>query len=276
MTSQSVTAPVASAQMYSWSPSATAAWHRLLAWVSTRAEVPLAVLDQSAPRPLDELWLRDDLGCVFMCGYPWALRDDRPPVLAAPVPSPPRYGGRAVYFTDFIVRAGSRFQTLEDTFGGTFAYSTEHSHSGYNAARFHLLQYRTPERETLYSRTLGPLGRQIRVIDAVIAGDADVSAVDSYALDLLRRHGNERVPQIRVVATTVAAPSAPLVASPAVDAAARARLTQALLSVHTAPEMAATLDELLLARFVSVQTSDLEVFLDRQRAAEAAGYPKLA
>jgi hypothetical protein len=29
-------------------------------------------------------------------------------------------------------------------------------------------------------------------------------------------------------------------------------------------------------RFVRVNPADLEVFLDRQRAAEAAGYPKLA
>ena len=268
--------PVASAQMYSWSPSLTAAWHRLLRWVATRADVPLAVLDQTEPRPLDELWLRPDLGCVFMCGYPWALRDDRPPVLAAPVPSPPRYGGRPVYFTDFVVRADSRFQSLEDTFGGAFAFSTEHSHSGYNAARFHLLQYRTPARPTLYARLVGPLGRQIRVLDAVIAGDADVTAVDSYALDLLRRHANERVPKVRVIATTVAAPSAPLVASPTLDVASRDRLTEALTTAHTAPDMAATLDELLLTRFVRVSTPDLEVFLDRQRAAETAGYPKLA
>ena len=95
-------APIASAQMYSWSPSLTAAWHRLLEWVAAQAAVPLTVLDQSQPRPLDELWLRQDLGCVFMCGYPWALREDRPPVLAAPIPSPARYGARPVYFTILI------------------------------------------------------------------------------------------------------------------------------------------------------------------------------
>ena len=36
--------PFASARMYSWSPSLTAAWQRLLAWVSARSAVPLAVL----------------------------------------------------------------------------------------------------------------------------------------------------------------------------------------------------------------------------------------
>src|SRR5918995_3099400 len=129
---------IASARMYSWSPSAAAAWHRLLGWVAKTAGVDLRLLDQSDLTPLDELWLRDDMGCVFMCGYPWALRSDRPALLASPVPAPARYGGHAVYVTDFIVRADGPHRTLADTFGGAIAYSTEHSHSAYNAPRFHL------------------------------------------------------------------------------------------------------------------------------------------
>ncbi len=270
------TLPIASARMYSWSPSLTAAWHRLLAWVSARAGVPLEVLDLADPVSLDEIWARGDLGCVFMCGYPWALRAERPHLLAAPAPAPPRYGGRPVYFTDFIVRADSRYQRLEDTFGGCIAYSTEHSHSGYNAARFHLLTYRRPERPALYQRVLGPLHRQVPVIDAVIEGRADVGPIDGYALDLLRRHGVARAQQVRVIATSVAAPSAPLVASPLVDSDAREQLIRALLAAHTAPELHSTLDELLLARFVRAEPADYEILVERQRAAEAAGYPRLA
>ena len=51
---------IASARMYSWSPSLTAAWRRLLEWVSARAGVPLEVMDQSAPTSLDELWAREN------------------------------------------------------------------------------------------------------------------------------------------------------------------------------------------------------------------------
>lgn len=276
MTPSTQTLPIASARMYSWAPPVTQAWRRLLEWVSARAGVPLEVLDQADPVSLDDLWARADLGCVFMCGYPWALRADRPSLLAAPVPSPPRYGGRPVYFTDFIVRADSPYRTLEDTFGGTIAYSAEHSHSGYNAARFHLLPYRTPERPTFYRAVLGPLHRQVPVVDAVIDGRADVGPIDGYALDLLRRHGTERAQRVRVVATTIAAPSAPLVASPLVDAAERERLIGALLEAHAAPALTSTLDELLLARFVRVEPGDFDIFLERQRAAEAAGYPRLA
>ena len=63
---------IASARMYSW----------LLAWVGKTARVDLTIMDQSDPTPLDELWAREDMGCVFMCGYPWALRRDPPALLA--------------------------------------------------------------------------------------------------------------------------------------------------------------------------------------------------
>ena len=268
--------PVASARMYSWSPSLTAAWRRLLEWVASRSGGALNVLELADPYPLEELWARDDLGCVFMCGYPWAMRAERPHLLAAPVPSPARYQDRPIYFTDFVVRADGPHRTLEDTFGGVIAYSIEHSHSGYNAARFHLLDYRRPERPTLYGKALGPLHRQLPVIDAVLDGRADVGPVDAYGLDLLRRHGAERARRVRVVATTLAAPSAPLVASPGVDAVTRTRLTEALLAAHTASELASTLDELLIARFVPADPTAFDVMLDRQRQAEAAGYARLA
>ena len=123
---------------------------------------------------------------------------------------------------------------------------------------------------------LGPLGRQIRVLDAVIDGRADVAPVDSYALDLLRRDGSARAARVRVVATSVAAPSAPVVASAIVDDASRERLTDALLTAHDARELSETLAALLLSRFVRVRATELEVFLERQREAEARGYPRLA
>jgi ABC-type phosphate/phosphonate transport system substrate-binding protein len=267
---------IASARMYSWSPSLASAWHRLLAWVGKTAGVDLAVMDQSDPTPLDELWAREDMGCVFMCGYPWALRRDPPALLASPVPSPPRYGGRAAYVTDFIVRADSSHQTLANTFGGTIAYSTEHSHSGYNAPRYHLLAHLRSGRHAFYRTVLGPLVRQRPCLDAVVTGDADVAAIDGYALDLLRRHDPAAASRVRVIETTAPAPSPPLVASRGIDAGARERLTRALTEVHRAADARPLLDDLLLARFDRVSPPDFAVFLDRERAARDAGYPKLA
>ncbi len=107
-------------------------------------------------------------------------------------------------------------------------------------------------------------------------GRADVAAIDGYGLELLQKHAPDVAGRVRVVESTIAATSAPLVASPLIDAATRERLTAALLAAHEAPEIRPTLADLLLTRFVAVDPSDFQVFLDRERAAEAAGYPKLA
>ncbi len=216
------------------------------------------------------------MGCVFMCGYPWALRRDRPELLAAPVPSPPRYGGRAAYVSDFIVRADGPHHTLEDTFGGVIAYSTEHSHSGYNAPRHHLLKHVSRARPALYRAVLGPYVRQRPLIDLVVKGEADVASIDGYALDLLRRHDPATAARVRVVETTAPAPSPPLVASSGIDAGTRERLAHALVTAHHAADAQALLADVLLARFERVTPADFEVFLERERAARDAGYPKLA
>ncbi len=264
---------IASARMYEWAPSLVTAWRQLLHWVGARAGVPLDVLD-SRSVSLDELWAREDMGCVFMCGYPYALRAERPALLAAPVPSPPRYGNRAAYVSDFIVRADGPFTRLEDTFDGRIAYSTEHSHSGYNAPRHHLLKHHAG-RPALFAEVKGPYGRQRAVVQAVLDGEADVAAIDGYAHDLLRRHDPAVGARLRVVATTDPAPSPPLVASLAMPSSARERVTAALLDAHEASELKTVMEDLLLRRFAPVADAAFQLFLDWQHAAEAAGYPKL-
>ncbi len=265
---------IASARMYEWVPSLIDAWRHLLEGVARHAGVDLQFLESRAVS-LEELWARQDLGCVFMCGYPYVLRADRPALLAAPVPSPSRYGGRPAYVTDFIVRADAPYATLEDTFGRRFAYSTEHSHSGYNAARYHLLSHRSAARAALFGTVKGPYVRQRAVIQAVLDGEADLTAIDGYAHDLLRRHDPTVAAQLRVVATTKPAPSPPLVASPSMSSDERARLTAALVSAHEHPELAAAMEDLLLLRFERVEESALGLFLDWERAAAAAGYAKI-
>src|SRR5689334_14294710 len=98
---------IANARMYAQDATTAAALRALLEWVSCRSGVALDVVDYPAPQPLPALWARPDLGCAFMCGYPFAHAASRPTLLAAPVPSPPHYGGQPVYWTDLVVSAAS-------------------------------------------------------------------------------------------------------------------------------------------------------------------------
>src|SRR5262245_50377844 len=108
---------VANARMYAVTPAVRDAWRVLFSWASRQAGVPLKYIGHAAPAPIEELWTRNDLGAAFMCGFPFAAAAPRPQLIAAPIPSPPRYERRPVYCTDFVVRADSEIERLDAAFG---------------------------------------------------------------------------------------------------------------------------------------------------------------
>ncbi|WP_332777340.1 phosphate/phosphite/phosphonate ABC transporter substrate-binding protein [Polaromonas sp.] len=258
-TAQMTTLPVANARMYSATPLVKADWQQLLAWVLARAGLPWDVIDYDAPAPLSVLWARDDLGLAMMCGLPFAQRINearRTTLVAAPLPSPARYGGKPVYFTDIVVRADSPYRTLEDTFGGVVGYTLVDSMSGGVALRHHLESYRTAERTRLYRVAVGDLIHARGVIEALAAGRIDVGPLDSYYHDLLRRHEPAFAAQVRIVASTSALPIPPLVATATLPGDELARLREALLATAAAPELAPVMERLLLAGFAIPDPAD--------------------
>ncbi|MFC5520394.1 phosphate/phosphite/phosphonate ABC transporter substrate-binding protein [Polaromonas jejuensis] len=251
--------PVANARMYSATPSVKADWKQLLAWALARAGLPWNVIDYDAPAPLSALWARNDLGLAMMCGLPFAQRinEARPPTLvAAPLPSPARYGGKPVYFTDIVVRADAPYRTLEDTFGGVVGYTLADSMSGGVALRRHLESYRTAARPRLYREAVGDLIHARGVIEALATGRIDVGPLDSYYHDLLRRHEPGFAAQVRIIASTPALPIPPLVATATLHKDELARLREALLATAAAPELAPVMERLLLAGFAIPDPAD--------------------
>src|SRR5476651_1581150 len=124
---------IANARMYSVTPQVAALWRRLLGVAMAKAGAKVEIVDHAPPAPIAELWQRPDKAAVFMCGLPYSLAAPRPSLIAAPVPSPAAYGDRACYWTDFVVRADSRFERLEQTFGERLAFTTTESQSGFAA-----------------------------------------------------------------------------------------------------------------------------------------------
>lgn len=240
---------IACSRMYDIAPAARAAWHVVFARVATLSGVALHPFIHAAPAPIEELWARPDLGCVFMCGWPWAMTEPRPVPLAAPVPSPARYGGRPVYLTDFVVRDDAPYGTLPDAFAGRLGWTVEHSHSGCNAPRHHLLRYGTV---FPFAGAVGPLVTPIAVARAVLDGQCEVGPMDGFALDLLRRHAPERVAGLRVLETTDSAPVPLLVAAHGTPAAVTNALRGALLRLHEDTAAADAMADVLVTRFVAV------------------------
>ena len=267
---------ISNARLYSVTPEIEATWQALLAHVADEAGVSLLYTPYPAPQPLEPLWSRPDLGCVFMCGYPVALHMFDVVPLAAPVPGAQWAQNQPVYRSDFIVRRDSPFQTLQDTFGHRFGWTVAHSHSGFNAPRRHLLQYRTPERPALFGESTGNLVTARAVLDAVVAGAIDVGPLDSYWHLLVARHRPELAAGIRVVESTALAPVPAFVASPGLGAAPIARLRAVFASASGRPWFAPLAEVLCIERFAVARTSCFARTLVWDQEAHAAGYAVIA
>ncbi|MGE0314366.1 MAG: phosphate/phosphite/phosphonate ABC transporter substrate-binding protein [Lautropia sp.] len=243
--------PILNARMYGATPALRDDWRTLLHWVQARAGLSRAagweVIDYDAPAPLSALWARPDLGAVMMCGLPFARQRDRVQIIAAPVPSAPRFGGRPVYFTDLVVRSDSPAVSLEDTFGGVVGTTVADSMSGCIALKAHLREQAGARAR--YRRVVGGLVNARGVIEALAAGRIDVGPLDGWYHDLLRHNDPAFAAQVRTIATTRAWPIPAFVAATSIEPDVVIRLREALLAAADAPELVTPLARLLLAGF---------------------------
>jgi ABC-type phosphate/phosphonate transport system substrate-binding protein len=271
-----MTTAIMNARMYSVTPAVETVWRTLLGHVTEEAGVPLQYVAYPAPQPLEDLWSRPDLGCVFMCGYPLALQLAAVVPIAAPVPRAPWAGGRPLYRSDLIVRADSPYITLEDTFGGRAGWTVEHSHSGFNAFRHHLLSYRTPQRPRLYREMVPNLVTARAILDAVREGRIDVGPLDAYWHLLVAKHAPALVEGVRVLVSTDTATLPAFVAAASTPAATVDALRTAFAGAARQPWFGELADALLIEGFTPVDAVDYARTLEWDQQARAEGYPRPA
>jgi len=263
---------IVNARMYAVTPEVEDAWRGLLERITAEAGVALRYVPYPAPKPMEDLWRRPDLGCVFMCGYPIALKLAPVVPIASPIPRADWAGGRAVYRSDLIVRADAPYATLEDTFGGRAGWTVAHSHSGFNAFRHHLLRFRTQGRPRLYREMVGELVTARAILDGVRDGRIDIGPLDAYWHLLIRKHRPELTEGVRILTSTEVAPMPAFVASISAPTGMIARLKAAFAEASLRPWFAEFADGLLLDGFAAVKEADFAATLAWDQEARAAGY----
>ena len=267
-----MTSAIMNARMYAVTPAVEARWRSLLERITAEAGVSFDYVPYPAPQPLETLWARPDLGCVFMCGYPVALQLANVVPLAAPIPRAAWASGRPVYRSDLIVREDAPFRTLEHTFGGRAGWTVEHSHSGFNAFRHHLLQYRTGSRPSLYGEMVPHLVTARAILDAVREGRIDVGPLDAYWHVLIAKHNPALTAGVRVLDSTEVATLPAFVTAVSTPLSTISALRRAFANASRHPWFSDYADTLLIEGFAAVDTSDYERTLAWDREAKAAGY----
>ena len=255
---------IANARMYSVSPEAAALWRSLLTAVIGHAGLDIKLLEHSPPKSINELWQRPDKAAVFMCGLPYSRSDPRPELIAAPVPSPADFRGLPQYWSEMVVRRDSRYQTIEDTFGGRIALTVPDSQSGCLAALYYLMT--AADRFPLYGEVTTPKVTPLGAMSAVIDGAADVAPIDSYAYCLLQKYRGDLTSQLRIIGRTARTPIPPLVASRPEFAALQA----AFLEAHQIATIVPLMRGLLLQRFVLPDPASYDAL--RSNFETASGY----
>jgi ABC-type phosphate/phosphonate transport system substrate-binding protein len=254
---------IANARMYSVTPEVGALWRRLLASVLAKADPSVEIVEHAPPAPIAALWARPDKAAVFMCGLPLSLADPRPALVAAPVPSPAGYHGRACYWTELVVRADSGFETLGQTFGHRLALTTPESQSGYAAPLFTLMSHGGDR--PLYREVVAPAVTPMGALRAVVERRAEMAPIDSYAFALMQRHVPGLARQVRVVARTEPTAIPALVAS----GAASAGIADAFVAAHGDTAGRVAMEPLLLERFVRPETAGYDALRQRFAAVRA-------
>ena len=189
-----------------------------------------------------------DSDLAFLCGLPFVelKRDwaDIVPVVA-PIPSPKRYRGRPIYFSDIVVRANGPFDTewrgWSTLSGARWAYNEPRSHSGYGVVRWKMAKSGVDPR-ALFSE-IERSGSHRRSVELVRCGLADVSAVDSHWYDVVRYQHPGYCSGLRVLASIGPSPIQPLVAMPTIDVGVQRELGAILeaLTIDDVPELVTAL-----------------------------------
>ena len=261
--------------MYNAAPAAAAAWRELFARLFAECAAEVEVLEHGFPTPIEDLWRRPGLYGAFMCGWPFTRGGAGMQAVAAPVPSPARYGGVPRYRSEFLVRAADGFAAIEDTFGRRIGWMARDSHSGFNAPRHHLSSYAVVRGAPLYAESKGPFVTPARTLEALRTGEVDVVALDCYFLDLLRRHAPARLEGIVPVAETRWTPIPLVVAAADVDAARVEALRARLLEVGDRADFAALLEPLLLRGFAVPALGDYALMEEMAEEADRRGYEEI-
>jgi phosphonate transport system substrate-binding protein len=194
---------------------------------SIREQVDLAVDERfsgpplGGPNPLAD----GQAELAFACAPSYLrLADEVQLVPAAPVFHDPRAPGEPVYFAEVLARADGGGSTLEELVAGVVAFNDPVSLSG----RWSILSRLDPGMRIGRERWSGSHEASIAML---LAGDADVCAVDSVVWRRMSRARPGLADRLRVVESLGPFPIQPVIAAPTLATEVVAAIAAAMLQL---------------------------------------------
>ena len=219
------------------------------------------------------LWLSPDLLFSQTCGYPLthALKG-RVTLLATPEYDCPGCEG-GFYFSEILVREDADYGDLAALKGARAVANEVGSQSGYNVLRAAVAPLAKDGR---FFASLRFSGSHRASMAAVIAGEADVCAVDCVTYRLLAGTQPAAVAGLRRLVASPAAPALPYITRGDIAAADLERLRAGLRSAFADPALQDLRAELLLHKILVKPVGDYDCICEMEAGAVALGYPEVA
>lgn len=225
-------------------------YDRWAGYLGRKVGRPVQFVQRRTYREAMELLETGEHDFSWICSFPYAkFREAKIfGLMAVPV-----FEGKPLYRSYIVVRKDREFHTIGDLEGRVFAYSDPDSNSGYIVPR-HILSELGRNPDSFFRRTFFTYSHT-DTIRAVAERVADGAAVDSYVWEYLNRRQPQLTANTKVIQQSETYGFPPLVYRTGVDPELRARMTEALLTMHKDPEGRALLAELMLDRFITAPSS---------------------
>jgi phosphonate transport system substrate-binding protein len=238
-------------------------------YIQRASKVPTQYVGGIPWEERERLFDLGEIEILWLCGLPYVhkadLAEDSMEILAVPVPSGGRYGGRPVYFSDVVVGTSSPFRSIVDLRGASWAYNEPRSHSGFNVVRSYLAEL---GESSGFFGAVYQSGAHTASLEMVLSRKVDWAAIDSTVLEWSGMQRAGLKDQIRVIDSLGPSPIPPWVVSKKVPLTLRMELRALLIGMERDSAAETILEHGRIARFVTAQDRDYDPI--RRMAARAA------
>ncbi len=176
------------------------------------------------------------------------------------------------YLSVVLVPANSAARTLDDLRGGTCVVNGFNSHSGTNALRALVAPL---SRDGRFFADVKMSGAHMNSLALMLAGAADVMAMDCVLHALLSRHRPAALAGTRILCRSDPAPAPPLVTARTTDATEIAHMRKALADAFADADARAPMATLLLRGIAFRPLTDYARIVALEASALARGYMEL-
>ena len=248
-----------------------ALWAHLRALLAAQGlrHLPLQV---SWPSDLPSHWLEPGLLLSQACGYPLMTH------LAGRVRLVGTFGYQVpgsighLCRSQLVARADRGSESLADFRGGTVAYNSTDSQSGYNSLRAMVAPL--AEGGRFFARAVAS-GSHLRSVEMVRDGLADIASIDCVSLAGIQAHWPDGSTGLHVIGESAPYPGLPLITAAGTSDGDLAALRTALGQVAQSAALATTLGALFICGFEAIDLAAYQVCLGMQDQALAMGCARL-